>query len=112
MQKPNTLKILKAIIVFLFDMYFQVKASHIQYFNNCFRKARQKSENIVSEKNILICGAGRVAAPLVEYLHREKSIGITVACEQLELADGLAREYPGIECAYLNASEGSSGLKV
>lgn len=77
-----------------------------------FRKSRHKSESIQSEKNVLIVGAGRVAAPLVEYLYRDKSVGITVACEQMELADGLVREFPGIESAYINASEESSTLQV
>lgn len=77
-----------------------------------FRKSKYNSENEVSEKNVLIVGAGRVASPLVEYLYTDKSIGITVACEQIDLADKLAKVYPGIESTYLNATEGSSVLQV
>lgn len=73
---------------------------------------RQKSESVQSEKNILIVGAGRVAAPLVEYLHRDKSIGLTVGCDQIDLADGIANDYTGVETVFLNAIEGSSSLQV
>lgn len=55
-------------------------------------------------------GAGRVAAPLVEYLHRDKSIGITVACEKKELADDLAHQFPGVESTYLNAKDNTESL--
>lgn len=61
---------------------------------------------------MLIVGAGRVASPLVEYLYRDKSVGITIGCDQMELADGLAKDYPGVETAYLMATEGSSALQV
>lgn len=77
-----------------------------------FSKSRHKSENVVSEKNVLVLGAGRVAAPLVEYLYRNKSVGITVACEQTELADSIVKNYPGVDSYYLNASEDSSALHV
>lgn len=59
----------------------------------------------------MIVGAGRVAAPLVEYLHRDKSVGITVACEKKDLGDNLARAFPGIQSIYLNALENSSALE-
>lgn len=88
--------------------------SKSQFYPNIyfFRKSRQKCESVQSEKNVLIVGAGRVAAPLVEYLHRDKSIGITVACEQMDLADGLVKQFPGIESAYINATEESATLSV
>ena len=44
-------------------------------------KSRQKTEGELggdTEKRVLVLGAGFVSAPLVEYLHREKSIAITV----------------------------------
>lgn len=63
------------------------------------------------QKNVLIVGAGRVAAPLVEYLHRDKSIGITVACEKTELSENLSHTYPGVENVYLNAEENTSLLQ-
>lgn len=53
-----------------------------------------------------------MASPLVEYLYRDKSVGITVACGQTELADGIARSYPGVESCYLNVSDDSSALHV
>ncbi|CAH1999537.1 unnamed protein product [Acanthoscelides obtectus] len=62
-------------------------------------------------KNVLIVGAGRVAAPLVEYLNRDKTLGITVACEQRELGDNLAQSYPGIESVYLNAADNHAALQ-
>ncbi|KAJ8945107.1 hypothetical protein NQ318_001572, partial [Aromia moschata] len=68
-------------------------------------------ETKTAEKSVLIIGAGRVASPLVEYLHRDKTIGITVACEKTELADGLAHTYPGVESVYLNATENASALQ-
>lgn len=47
----------------------------------------------------------------MEYLHRDKSIGITVACEKTELGEGLSHNYPGVENIYLNASESTSTLQ-
>lgn len=67
---------------------------------------------MASEKNVLVVGAGRVASPLIEYLHRDQSIGITVASEIIEQADGLVKQYSGVESAYLNATEGSTALHV
>lgn len=67
---------------------------------------------MASDKKVLVVGAGRVASPLVEYLYRDKSVGITVACEQIELADDISRQYPGVDSTYLNASERSSALQV
>lgn len=57
------------------------------------------------KKKVLVVGAGRVAAPLIEYLHRDESIGITIACEKIELGNSLAATYPGVESTYLNAAE-------
>lgn len=65
-----------------------------------------------AEKNVLILGAGRVASPLIEYLYRDKSVGITVACEQRDLGDALSNQYPGVESVYLNAAENPSCLQV
>lgn len=77
------------------------------------RKAHSRSkcsEISKMEKNVLILGAGRVASPLVEYLYRDKSVGITVACENKELGDTLAATYPGVESQYFNAIESGSSL--
>ncbi|KAF5307902.1 hypothetical protein FQR65_LT06469 [Abscondita terminalis] len=77
---------------------------YIQELRNSTLKSRQKeSSQGKIEKRVVIFGAGRVAAPLVEYLNRSSSIAITVACEQKELSDNLARAYPGVEGVYLNA---------
>lgn len=62
------------------------------------------------KKRVVIFGAGRVAAPLVEYLHRDSSVLITIACEQKDLADELANKYPGVESIYMNAIENEAGL--
>ncbi|XP_050313695.1 alpha-aminoadipic semialdehyde synthase, mitochondrial isoform X2 [Anthonomus grandis grandis] len=73
-------------------------------------RSRHKSSTETSkmEKHVLILGAGRVASPLVEYLHRDKTIGITIACENKSLGDNLATAYSGIESIYLNAAESIS----
>ncbi|KAK4876339.1 hypothetical protein RN001_012761 [Aquatica leii] len=77
---------------------------YIQELRTSTVRSRQKeSSQGKVEKRVVIFGAGRVAAPLVEYLHRQPSIAITVACEQKELSDNLARAYPGVEGVYLNA---------
>ncbi|XP_008199174.2 alpha-aminoadipic semialdehyde synthase, mitochondrial isoform X1 [Tribolium castaneum] len=86
---------------------------YIQELRKSAIKSRHKasSESSSVEKQVVIVGAGRVAAPLVEYLHRDKSVGITVACEQKDLSDNLARAFPGIESLYLNAVENSNTLE-
>ncbi|XP_060529321.1 alpha-aminoadipic semialdehyde synthase, mitochondrial [Cylas formicarius] len=71
-------------------------------------KSRHKTETTSTDKHALILGAGRIAAPLVEYLHRDKLVGITVACENTDLGDKLARAYPGVESVYLNVNEASN----
>lgn len=63
------------------------------------------------EKQVLVVGAGHVAAPLVEYLHRNSTIGITVACEKKDLSDNLARSFSGIQSVYLNAVENPASLE-
>ncbi|KAL1495088.1 hypothetical protein ABEB36_010561 [Hypothenemus hampei] len=77
----------------------ELRKAHIRY------KSTAESNNMA--KNVLILGAGRVAPPLVEYLHRDKTIGIMVACENKDLSDNIARTYPGVESTYLNAIETS-----
>lgn len=68
------------------------------------------SDTSASDKRIVIFGAGRVAAPLVEYLHRDSSISLTVACEQQDQGDILATKFPGVQSTYLNAQENPSLL--
>ncbi|KAJ8920057.1 hypothetical protein NQ315_011711 [Exocentrus adspersus] len=86
---------------------------YIQELRKAAIKSRQKDGSDVQppSKHVVILGAGRVAAPLVEYLHRDKYIGITVACEKTELGEGLSINYPGVENIYLNASENTSTLQ-
>ncbi|XP_044259729.1 alpha-aminoadipic semialdehyde synthase, mitochondrial isoform X1 [Tribolium madens] len=86
---------------------------YIQELRKSAIKSRHKasSESSSVEKQVVIVGAGRVAAPLVEYLHRDKSVGITVACEKKDLSDNLARAFPGIESLYLNAVENPNTLE-
>lgn len=62
-------------------------------------------------KKVLVLGAGRVSAPLVEYLHRDETIGITIASDKKDQGDELARTYHGVESTYLNAMENSPTLK-
>ncbi|CAG9819108.1 unnamed protein product [Phaedon cochleariae] len=84
---------------------------YIQELRKQSIKTKHKADHReATEKQVLIVGAGRVAAPLVEYLHRDKSIGITVACEQHDLGNALAQNYPGVESIYLNAKENDSEL--
>lgn len=75
------------------------------------RRSRQKENgNSEAEKHVTIIGAGRVAAPLVEYLHRDRNIAITVVCEQQNLGDELAQKYPGIQSTYLNVLDNEDAL--
>ncbi|XP_017776130.1 PREDICTED: alpha-aminoadipic semialdehyde synthase, mitochondrial-like, partial [Nicrophorus vespilloides] len=47
-----------------------------------------------SKKRVVIFGAGRVSAPLIEYLYRDPNIAITVASEMKDQCDELAKKYP------------------
>ncbi|KAG5898781.1 hypothetical protein JTB14_010991 [Gonioctena quinquepunctata] len=86
---------------------------YIQELRKNSSKSKSKSgyDGSPAEKNVLIVGAGRVASPLVEYLYRDKSVGITVACEQRNLGEGLADTYPGVESVCLNAAEDTASLQ-
>ncbi|KAF5278354.1 hypothetical protein FQA39_LY05843 [Lamprigera yunnana] len=85
---------------------------YIQELRTSSTRSRHKeSSQRKTEKRVVIFGAGRVAAPLVEYLHRSSSIGITIACEQKELSDNLSRSYPGVEGVYLNAVSNPNGVQ-
>ncbi|KAB0795235.1 hypothetical protein PPYR_12074 [Photinus pyralis] len=78
---------------------------------SAIRSRQKESAQGKPEKRVVIFGAGRVAAPLVEYLHRNPSIAITVACENKELSDNLAKTFPGVEGVYLNALESVTGVQ-
>ncbi|XP_050499676.1 alpha-aminoadipic semialdehyde synthase, mitochondrial [Diabrotica virgifera virgifera] len=86
---------------------------YIQELRKSSVKSRLKSDmnGNTSTKNVLILGAGRVAAPLVEYLNRDRSVGLTVASEQRELGDAISKQYPGVESVYLNAAENTGTLQ-
>lgn len=53
-------------------------------------------------KKVLVLGAGRVASPLIEYLHRDPAIAITIACEIKTLGDNLANAYSGVDSILLD----------
>jgi hypothetical protein len=52
-----------------------------------------------SEKKALILGSGYVSAPLVEYLTRDTSLGVTVASALKEEAKNLAEKYVSMKTA-------------
>lgn len=60
---------------------------------------------------MVVLGAGYVSAPVVEYLHRDKNIGIVVCSQLKEEADALANKYPGVEPVFLNVLERPDTLK-
>lgn len=62
-------------------------------------------------KKVLVLGAGFVSPTLVEYLHREKHIAITVCSAIKDEADLIAQKYPGVDSVYLNVLEKSSTLQ-
>ncbi|XP_013114257.2 alpha-aminoadipic semialdehyde synthase, mitochondrial [Stomoxys calcitrans] len=64
-----------------------------------------------SNKKVLVLGAGMVSAPLVEWLHREKDVSITVCSQIKDEADRLASQYAGVNGIYLNVTEGTDHLQ-
>lgn len=62
-------------------------------------------------KKVLVLGAGFVSEPLVEYLHREKNLSITICSAIKDEADLIAQKYPGVESVYLNVLEKSNTLQ-
>ena len=61
-------------------------------------KLREANETIIpgdfsSEKKVLVLGAGYVSAPVVDYLTRDQSIGITIASALKEEAKKVAQRY-------------------
>lgn len=51
-----------------------------------------------------------VSAPLIEYLHRDEDISITVCSHLKEESDRLADRYLGVNSTYLNVSENPGNL--
>ncbi|XP_075154034.1 lysine ketoglutarate reductase/saccharopine dehydrogenase [Haematobia irritans] len=75
-------------------------------------RSRHKIEGCDNNnKKVLVLGAGMVSAPLVEWLHREKDVSITVCSQIKEEADRLANQYAGVEGVYLNVTEGTDHLQ-
>lgn len=89
------------------------KTVGIPFWSFRFRRSRHKESagNGGSSKRVVILGAGRVAAPLVDYLHRDDNVAISIACEMKDLADDIARKYSGVESFYLNALENPEALQ-
>lgn len=77
---------------------------------DCRSRLREGDED-AAKKHVVIFGAGRVSAPLIEYLHRDANVAITVASEMKDQCDELARKYPGVESSYLNAANNPQGLQ-
>lgn len=72
-------------------------------------KARHKVEgSFENQKRVLVLGAGMVSAPLVEWLHKQGGITITVCSQLKEESDRLAHKYPGVNSVYLNVTDDSS----
>ena len=57
------------------------------------------------ERKVLVLGAGYVSGPVVDYLTRDDSIGVTVAAALKEEAQRLANTYPCTEPVLLNVEE-------
>lgn len=75
-------------------------------------KSRHKIEGSdEGKKRLLVLGAGMVSAPLVEWLHRDKKIAITICSHLKEESDRLAYRYPGVDSMYLNVTENPSQLQ-
>ncbi|EDW03707.1 alpha-aminoadipic semialdehyde synthase, mitochondrial [Drosophila grimshawi] len=76
--------------------------------NRSRHKMEGRSE---SNKKVLVLGAGMVSAPLVEWLHREKDVSITVCSQVKEEADLLAQQYAGVDSQYLDVQESTGHLQ-
>ncbi|XP_065355629.1 alpha-aminoadipic semialdehyde synthase, mitochondrial [Calliphora vicina] len=76
--------------------------------NRSRHKIEGRSE---SDKKVLVLGAGMVSAPLVEWLHREKDVSITVCSQIKDEADRLANQYAGVDSVYLDVNESTDHLQ-
>lgn len=70
-------------------------------------RSRHKVEGNDQQTPILILGSGLVAAPVVEYLARDKNIAVTIASAVKEEADALAERY-GVSSEYVQAHDNSA----
>ncbi|XP_063230692.1 alpha-aminoadipic semialdehyde synthase, mitochondrial [Bacillus rossius redtenbacheri] len=65
-----------------------------------------------SARKVLVLGAGYVSAPVVEYLHRESNVHITVAAALKDEADAIASSFErGVEPALLDVTERPDSLQ-
>lgn len=63
-----------------------------------------------SEKKVLVLGAGYVSAPVVDYLTRDESIGVTVCSHLKEEAKKVAQRFPRTEPILLDVNESPDHL--
>ncbi|XP_046412347.1 alpha-aminoadipic semialdehyde synthase, mitochondrial isoform X1 [Neodiprion pinetum] len=85
---------------------------YIQELRQVNVRSRHKTEcGETQDKKVLVLGAGYVSPPLVEYLHRDKRIGIIVGSQFKDEADALANRYPGVESVFLNVLERPDTLR-
>ncbi|XP_003487153.1 alpha-aminoadipic semialdehyde synthase, mitochondrial [Bombus impatiens] len=79
---------------------------YIQELRLLNHRCRHKADNREAQsKKVVVLGAGHVSAPLVEYLHRDNNIHLTVASQLKEEADVLANNFPGVEPVLLDVIE-------
>merc|ERR1711971_1198653 len=79
------------------------------------RAANESKNNVIpgdftSEKKVLVLGAGYVSAPVVEYLTRDSSVGVTIASALKEEAKAVAQRYERTEPVLLDVSESPERL--
>lgn len=67
--------------------------------------------DIPKTQRVLILGAGMIAAPVVEYFRRFKTIAINVCSHLIDECDSLAIQYPGIISTCLNVKQDTDSLK-
>ncbi|UYV78979.1 AASS [Cordylochernes scorpioides] len=67
-------------------------------------RSRQKAQSLAaaSKKRVLVLGAGYVAAPLVEYLSRDKSTEVVIASALQQQGEALAAGQSNTECVVLD----------
>lgn len=78
-------------------------------------KLREKNNTIIpgdfnSEKKVLVLGAGYVSSPVVDYLTRDESIGVTVASDLDAASKKVANTFPRTEPVLLDVNESPDHL--
>ena len=69
------------------------------------KSAAMLEGDFTSEKKVLVLGAGYVSAPVVEYLTRDSSLGVTVAAALKSEADKVALSHERTEPVLLDVNE-------